>query len=324
MAVNPVNASNSSQVAGAIQQAARSTGTSFEYLLTTARIESNLNPQAQAATTSARGLYQFIDQTWLSTMKNAGPALGFGQYSGAIVQGPDGHYDIPDPGMRAAIMKLRGNPQASAIMAGAFTRNNSAQLSAALGRTPTEGELYIAHFLGSDGAQKLIGAAIKNPKAIAADMFPAAAAANRSVFYNRFGRARGAGEVYAELTGRFATARESVFSSNLRGTIIPNAANSVSAPDTAGVTRALADANADAPPLPDTKPLFQAMFTDRRHLGVAPVVGNLWAPGSAAATPVAATGSAATDTAAPVAPAQPLDLFTDGKANVRKLFGGDT
>src|SRR6185437_8328949 len=76
MAVNPVNASNSSQVAGAIQQAARSTGTSFEYLLTTARIESNLNPQAQAATTSARGLYQFIDQTWLSTMKQAGPALG--------------------------------------------------------------------------------------------------------------------------------------------------------------------------------------------------------------------------------------------------------
>lgn len=321
MAVNPVNGSNASQVAGAIQQAAHSTGTSFEYLLTTARIESNLNPQAQAATTSARGLYQFIDQTWLSTMKQAGPALGFGQYSDAIVQGPDGHYGIPDPAMRAAIMKLRGNPAASAIMAGAFTRNNSTQLSAVLGRPPTEGELYIAHFLGSDGAQKLIGAATRDPKAIAADMFPAAAAANRSVFYNRYGRARGAGEVYAELTGRFATARESVFSSNLRGTIMPNTANIARAPDTAGVTGALAAANADAPPLPDTKPLFQAMFTDRRRLGVAPVVGNLWAPGSAAANPAAATETAAPSTPAPV---QPLDLFTDGKANVRKIFGGDT
>ena len=68
MAVHPATAS-APQVTGAIRQAAQSTGISFEYLLTTAKIESNFNPTAQASTSSAKGLYQFIDQTWLGTMK---------------------------------------------------------------------------------------------------------------------------------------------------------------------------------------------------------------------------------------------------------------
>src|SRR5215510_16243908 len=76
MAVNPAAASTTSQVAGAFRQAAQSTGISFEYLLTTAKIESNFNPSAQASTSSAKGLYQFIDQTWLGTMKQDGAALG--------------------------------------------------------------------------------------------------------------------------------------------------------------------------------------------------------------------------------------------------------
>ena len=66
------------QVTGAIRQAAQSTGISFEYLLTTAKIESNFNPSAQASTSSA---YQFIDQTWLGTMKQDGAALGLGRYA---------------------------------------------------------------------------------------------------------------------------------------------------------------------------------------------------------------------------------------------------
>ena len=77
MAIDSVSANASSQVAGAIRNAAQSTGASFEYLLTTARIESNLNPAAQATTSSAKGLYQFIDQTWLATLKQAGPAHGY-------------------------------------------------------------------------------------------------------------------------------------------------------------------------------------------------------------------------------------------------------
>src|SRR5579885_1253338 len=165
MAIFSINGGAASPVAGAIRDAARSTGTSFEYLLTTAQIESNLNPAAQATTSSAKGLYQFIDQTWLATMKQAGPALGFSNYAAAIVQTPDGQYTVPDPAARAAIMKLRSDPSVSATIAGAFTRSNASQLNSALGREPSEGELYIAHFLGPDGAAKLINAASNQPHA---------------------------------------------------------------------------------------------------------------------------------------------------------------
>ena len=133
MAVLNVSASPP-QIAGAIRQAAATTGTSFEYLLTTAQIESKLNPGAQAPTSSAGGLYQFIDQTWLATVKNEGAAFGLGRYAQAIVQGPDGRFDVPNPAARTAIMGLRNNPQVSAMMAGAFTRNNASQLAASLGR----------------------------------------------------------------------------------------------------------------------------------------------------------------------------------------------
>src|SRR5262249_9419570 len=103
MAVNPATASAAPQITGAIRRAAQSTGISFEYLLTTAQIESNLNPSAQASTSSAKGLYQFIDQTWLGTMKQDGAALGLGRYADAIERTSGGHYEVPDPAMRAAI-----------------------------------------------------------------------------------------------------------------------------------------------------------------------------------------------------------------------------
>ena len=128
MAVNPATASAAPQITGAIRQAAQSTGISFEYLLTTAKIESNLNPSAQASTSSAKGLYQFIDQTWLGTMKQDGAALGLGRYADAITRAPDGHYEVADPAVRAAILRLRSDPQASAMLAGALTRNNAASV----------------------------------------------------------------------------------------------------------------------------------------------------------------------------------------------------
>jgi Transglycosylase SLT domain len=168
MAIDSILAAASARVAGAIREAARSTGASFEYLLTAARIESNLNPQAQASSSSAKGLYQFIDQTWLGTLKQAGPAHGYGRFADTITLNADGHYEVADPNMRAAIMRLRSDQAASAVMAGAFTQTNAAQLAGAIGRQPSEGELYIAHFLGSDGAARLIGAAASRPNANAA------------------------------------------------------------------------------------------------------------------------------------------------------------
>jgi hypothetical protein len=227
MAVNPATAS-AAPITGAIRQAAQSTGISFEYLLTTAKIESNLNPAAQASTSSAKGLYQFIDQTWLGTMKQDGAALGLGRYADAITRSPDGHYEVADPTMRAAILRLRSDPQASAMLAGALTRNNASLVAANIGRQPSNGELYIAHFLGADGAGKLINGAASRPQASAAAMFPHAAAANHNIFYDNHGRARSVGEVYGKLTSLFDSAQTVAFAQG--GVSPPAAARSGGAP----------------------------------------------------------------------------------------------
>jgi hypothetical protein len=295
MAVLNVSA-NPPQIAGAIRQAASTTGTSFEYLLATARIESRLNPLAQAATSTAGGLYQFIDQTWLATLKSAGAAFGLGHFARAIVQGADGRFEVPDPAARAAIMKLRNDPSVSAMMAGAFTRNNAAQLTATLGRSPSEAELYVAHFLGAEGAGKLIAAAAGSPRANAAAMFPQAAAANRAIFYDGSGEPRTAAQVYRQLAGRFEMAKAlAVSPPGGQGT----------APDPAGTAQAFAAATTAAL-APDPRPLFESIFTDRVGMAVSPAVTSLWAPPAATSTP---------------APQRPLDLFTDGKPNLRGMFG---
>jgi hypothetical protein len=322
MAVDSVANSWTPQIAGAIRHAAHSTGISFEYLLTTAQIESNLNPSAQASTSSAKGLYQFIDQTWLGTMKQDGPALGLSRYADAISRGMDGHYEVSDPTMRAEIMRLRSDPAASAMLAGALTRANSFQLTASIGRRPSEGELYIAHFLGPDGAGKLIRAATNQPQADAAAMFPAAAAANRSIFYERSGSPRSISAVYAKLTGRFEMARAIQFAPGLRGTAaiggamaaaVPDTAGipPATVPDTAGITQAYAAANDRMPPPPDTTPLFQAMFTNRARQAVTSTVSGLWAPAATTSAPSVADR-----------PVRTLDLFTNSPTDSRQLFRG--
>jgi hypothetical protein len=190
------------RVTGAIRDAARQTGAGFEYLLNTALRESNLNPSAKAKTSSATGLFQFIDQTWLGTMKQSGAALGYGKYAGAITRTPQGRYVVNDPAMRREIFALRKDATANAVMAGAFANSNAKVLTDRLGRKPTDGELYIAHFLGASGAARFISAAQAQPDAKAANFFPRAAAANASIFYDRQGGAKSLKQVYAGLIAK--------------------------------------------------------------------------------------------------------------------------
>jgi hypothetical protein len=207
MLISTATDQSTGAVSGALREAARATGTSFEYLLATARVESRLDPNAAASTSSARGLFQFIDQTWLATLKQAGPSLGYGHYADAIVRTASGRHEVRDPTVRRQIMALRHDPTASAVMAGAFTRRNAARLAGRLGRAPSGGELYVAHFLGPSGAARLITLAADHPNVIAADVFPNAASANRSVFYDNRGRARTVADVYGELAHRYDLAR---------------------------------------------------------------------------------------------------------------------
>jgi len=186
-------------VASALKSASDATGVSFDYLMRTATRESNLDPSAKARNSSASGLFQFLDQTWLATIKSEGGRLGLSAEQQAISAGQGGQMVVSDPNARQRILALRNDPEVSAKVAGAFTQKNQQTLTERLGRAPSEGELYIAHFLGASGASDLIRLASEAPDAKAASNFPDAAAANRPIFYDRGGRARSAAEVYSVL-----------------------------------------------------------------------------------------------------------------------------
>jgi len=298
------------RVAGAIKQAADITGTSFEYMLATAKMESNFNPKAAASTSSARGLYQFIDQTWLGTVKEAGSQLGYGKYADAITKSPSGNYAVSDPAARDAIMKLRDDPDAASSMAAVLTQSNSFKLTGKIGRRPTDAELYMAHFMGVGGAGKLIQNAEDNQSASAAQMFPNAAAANQSIFYDRSGQARSVSQVYSVLNTRYAAAANSpvtrtamaaaggdlprrvMVASNTAPatTAIDNAAYLSSFPDQRSVTPVAATSQtASAAPEPIFRSLFQA---GERTQPISPAVQELWGSNSSLTSVAPATSVA--------------------------------
>lgn len=190
------------QIAAALHHASARTGTDFDYLLNTAMRESSLDPSAKSSTSSAQGLFQFTRQTWLETLKQNGESLGLGQYADAITQDQNGRYAVADPAARQEILALRNDPEASALMAAAYTNESKERLEAKLGRSVGHGELYIAHFLGAGGATKLISSAEETPNARADLLFSEAAAANRSIFYDPSGRPRTVAQVHQNLVGR--------------------------------------------------------------------------------------------------------------------------
>jgi hypothetical protein len=320
------------RIAGAIKQAANTTGTSFEYLLATAKMESNFNPAASASTSSARGLFQFIDQTWLGTVKEAGSQLGYGKYADAITRSPSGSYSVSDPAARTAIMKLRDDPAAASSMAAVLTQSNSFKLTGKIGRRPTDGELYMAHFMGVGGAAKLISNAEDHPQASGARLFPNAAAANRSIFFDRSGRARSVSEVYSVLTSRYASAANSPATRTAMASVgvtpatatlasaapvtppIDNAAYLSSFPDARPVTPVtMASASSATNTSSPTDPIFRSLFQGgERTQPVSPAVRELWGNSSSLTSVASATSLSSLPAQTPnVRAPQPLDLFSD-------------
>lgn len=193
-------------VSGALRKAADATGVGFDYLYRVAVRESSLNPQAKAATSSAAGLFQFIEQTWLHAVKQYGAAHGLADAAADIKQGADGKLSVADAARRREILDLRFDPEKAAALAGELARENKAALEGALGRAVDAAELYAAHFLGAGGAKKLLAA---NEGGSAAALLPAAAAANRHVFYDG-ARARTVGEVIDGFRRTIGGAKEAI------------------------------------------------------------------------------------------------------------------
>ena len=203
--MNPTTIDNATtglqgRVSSAIQLASARTGVDFSYLFNQARIESGLNPNARARTSSATGLFQFIDQTWLGTVKRHGAEHGLAWAADAIRQGPNGRYYVADPQLRGSILDLRRQPEAASAMAAEFAADNRTYLENRLDRPVEPVDLYLAHFLGAGGASRFLRAHDANPNASAAAVLPAAARANRWVFFNRDGSPRS----FAQIRERFA------------------------------------------------------------------------------------------------------------------------
>jgi len=182
-------------VRGAISRAAQRVGVDFAYLLNQAKAESGLDPNAQARTSSAGGLFQFIDQSWLGAVKIHGAKHGLGWAADAISR-RGGSWKV-DGALREQVMALKNNPEASSLMAAEFASDNRGALRASLGREPRPADLYFAHFLGAEGASKFLRAAEARPGMSAAALFPREARANRSIFYDNGGGSRSLSEVYA-------------------------------------------------------------------------------------------------------------------------------
>lgn len=207
----------SAQVRAAIVRAAETTGVDFDYLLAQAKIESSLDPAARAPTSSAAGLYQFTGGTWLATLDRHGTKHGMGWAEAAITGGR-----VSDPGLRAQIMALRFDPSASALMAAELANDNRAELQTTLGRTPDPAELYLAHFLGAEGARNFLSALSADPAQSAAGLMPKAAAANRTIFFDG-GAPRSLGGVMDLIRGKVASAMEG-------GSFTPSFANTYTPP----------------------------------------------------------------------------------------------
>lgn len=199
MGVQPISVPQS--LAYVLTSAGDRNGVDFDYLLQTAMRESSLNPQAKAQTSSAVGLFQFLESTWLQVLKEEGPRLGYGKIADNIERSSDGGYTIRDADTKAQILKMREDPQMAADLAAAFTKSNGDYLQARFGRMPSAGELYIAHFLGAQGAERMFTAGLQNPDQIAANLFPKQAAANRAIFYSD-GAPRTIREVYRSLVSK--------------------------------------------------------------------------------------------------------------------------
>lgn len=186
-----------------LKTASAKTGVSFQYLLAKAAQESSLKTDAVADTSTAAGLFQFTKGTWLEMMKRYGAQYGYGDLVKKILTGASGKIQVADAATEDKILALREDPEASALMAAGYARDNAAALHENLGRGVDAPDLYLAHFLGATGASLLLAADKDDPDKTAASLMPAAAKANRGVFYTAEGKARTAGEVVELVRARF-------------------------------------------------------------------------------------------------------------------------
>jgi hypothetical protein len=140
-------------------------------------------------------MFQFLDGTWKQMVKEMGK-----------------DYSLED----------KFDPKKAAEVMAYFTQKQKTQLEKGTGKTASNTDLYMAHFLGAGGATKFINAMGKDSSQSAAAMDPAAAKANKSIYYDKTGRERSLKEVYELMGSKIGRAEQAVDSGKWGGKAIPS------------------------------------------------------------------------------------------------------
>jgi hypothetical protein len=209
-----------------IRQASLSTSTDFGLLMAQASRESGFRADAKSSSSSASGLFQFVDSTWLDMVHRFGDKYGVGDLAQQISQTGSGKLTVADPTLRKKILDLRQDPTLSAELAGEYAKQNKNEIEQAIGRPLSRGDVYMAHFLGAGGATSFLKALDTKGNTVAAKLLPDAAAANPSIFYDASGRAKTVGEIYQTVASKIEKDASAFGGSDTTST----AANTNSAP----------------------------------------------------------------------------------------------
>jgi hypothetical protein len=184
-----------------IMRASGETDVDPVYMMALADKESSFIPANKAGTSSAEGLFQFISSTWLEVVKTFGDKHGLAEEAAAI-ETIKGELTIADSATRERVLGLRRDPYLSALMAAEMMKRDRAKIERRLGREITRSEFYLAHFFGVDSASKFMALVDDKPKQSAPKVFPAAAKANKNLFFAKKGkktRHLSVAEVYEKL-----------------------------------------------------------------------------------------------------------------------------
>jgi hypothetical protein len=168
-----------------VVKAAQTTEMDPALLMAIADKESNFSSTAKARTSSASGLFQFVEKTWLKAVKTFGWRHGHSETAAAIASD-----DAPrvNGQKRAQILNLRNDPYLSAVLAAEMLKKDSARIAEKIGRPLTAGETYLIHFLGPDDAERFMKTVEEAPHTSAAALLPKPARANKPIFYEQQGR----------------------------------------------------------------------------------------------------------------------------------------
>ena len=170
-----------------IVRAAAATDVDPVYMMALADKESSFSTDVRARTSSAEGLFQFVTKTWLSVVRTFGAKHGLADEAAAI-ELVDGQPTIKDDATRERVLGLRRDPYLSAVMAAEMMKRDRAAIERRIGRDLNRSEFYLAHFLGAQGAGKLMALVDEKPKQSAPRVFREAAKANRTLFFARQGK----------------------------------------------------------------------------------------------------------------------------------------